>query len=169
MGLGADRVEFELLGMPFDGRGARADDALRVLRIALGATGPISYAGDHFGFADVVVDPSGARRPPVWVGGGTLRSLDRAIALADGWMPAFTLPPDRVARMLAAFDRPAGFTVVQPVFRRWIRSPIRRAPAPRSPPGPGRRRRRGGAARAPLARALSGAARRAASFVGWAS
>jgi probable F420-dependent oxidoreductase len=116
LGLGADRVEFELLGMPFDGRGERADDALRVLRLALGSRGPISYAGDQFGFAGVVVDPSGLRRPPMWVAGGTLRSLDRAIALADGWMPAFTLPAERVARMLRSFDRPDGFTVVQPVF-----------------------------------------------------
>ena len=117
LGLGADRVEFDLLGMPFEGRGARADDALRVLRTALGSAGPISHVNDHFTFGDVVVEPSGTRRPPLWIAGGSLSSLDRAIALGDGWMPSYRLPPDRVPRMLAAFDRPPGFTVVLPVRR----------------------------------------------------
>ena len=117
LGLGADRVEFDLLGTPFDGRGARADEALRALRTALGSRGPISHPGDRFGFAGVVVDPSGGRPgPPMWIGGGTPRSLHRALTLADGWMPPVTLPADRVAAMLAAVERPDGFTVVLPVF-----------------------------------------------------
>lgn len=116
LGLGADRVEFDLLGMPFDGRGRRADDALRVLRAALGSAGPISYVGDHFAFGDVVVEPSGTRRPPLWVAGGSLTSLDRALTLGDGWMASFHLAPDRVGRLLARFDRPAGFSVVLPVL-----------------------------------------------------
>ncbi len=116
LGLGADRVEFDLLGMPFEGRGPRADDALRVLRTAFGSTGPISHVNDHFTFGDVVVEPSGTRRPPLWIAGGSLNSLDRAIALGDGWMPSALLPPERVGRMLAAFERPAGFSVVLPVL-----------------------------------------------------
>jgi probable F420-dependent oxidoreductase len=116
LGLGADRVEFDLLGMPFDGRGRRADDALRVLRAALGSAGPISYVGDHFAFGDVVVEPSGTRRLPLWIAGGSLTSLDRALTLGDGWMPSFRLSPDRVAQLLARFDRPAGFSVVLPVL-----------------------------------------------------
>jgi probable F420-dependent oxidoreductase len=115
LGLGADRVEFDLLGMPFDGRARRADDALRVLRVALGSAGPISHVGDHFTFGDVVVEPSGTRRPPLWIAGGSLGSLDRAITLGEGWMPSFHLSPQRIGRMLAAFDRPPGFSVVLPV------------------------------------------------------
>jgi probable F420-dependent oxidoreductase len=115
VGLGADRVEFELLGMPFEGRGRRADDALRVLRTALGSSGPISHVTDHFTFGDVVVEPSGTRRIPLWIAGGSLSSLDRAITLGDGWMPSYQLPAERVPRLLAAFDRPPGFTVVLPV------------------------------------------------------
>jgi probable F420-dependent oxidoreductase len=115
LGLGADRVEFDLLGVPFEGRGRRGDDALRVLRAALGSTGPISHVSDHFTFGDVVVEPSGTRRPPLWIAGGSLQSLDRAIALGDGWMPSGSLPAARIARLLAAFDRPPGFRVVLPV------------------------------------------------------
>jgi probable F420-dependent oxidoreductase len=116
LGLGADRVEFDLLGVPFEGRGRRGDDALRVLRGALGSSGPISHVSDHFTFGGVVVEPSGTRPPPLWIAGGSLQSLDRAIALGDGWMPPAALPAARIGRLLAAFDRPAGFSVVLPVL-----------------------------------------------------
>lgn len=116
-GLGDARAEFDLLGVPFEGRGARADDALRALRTVLGARGPVSYAGDHYAFDGVVVDPSGVqRRIPLWIGGGTRRSLERAVTLGDGWMPSFRLPADRVAQMLATLVRPEGFTVVLPIL-----------------------------------------------------
>jgi hypothetical protein len=102
--------------MPFGGRGERADDALRVLRLALGSSGPISYAGDHFRSpTSSSTRPGSAAHRCGWPAARCAR-WNRAIALADGWMPAFTLPPERVARMLRSFDRPDGFTVVQPVF-----------------------------------------------------
>jgi probable F420-dependent oxidoreductase len=123
LGLGAARGEFDLLGSPFEGRGARADDALRALRAALRTRGPVSYRGSHYAFDDVVVDPSGhcdtsgPRQPlPLWVGGGGERSLERALRLGDGWMPSFQVPVERVAQLLAARERPDGFAVVGAVI-----------------------------------------------------
>lgn len=87
VGVGSLAPEFELLGHRFEGRGARADDALRAIRASWGQREP-SYAGSHFSFSDVVVEPSGVPRPlQIWVGGRTRRSLRRAIALGDGWIP----------------------------------------------------------------------------------
>lgn len=104
VGVGSLREEFELLGAEFAGRGARADDALRALRAALPVPEPV-YAGSHYRFRDLVVDPCAVQpRVPLWVGGRTARSLRRAVTLADGWMP-FGLPPARLARMLAAARR----------------------------------------------------------------
>lgn len=79
--------------------------------------GRVCYAGEYFAFDDVLVDPSGTRKPPpLWIGGGTRRSLDRALALGDGWMPSFSLPIDRVTQMLASCKRPPGFTVTLPLL-----------------------------------------------------
>src|SRR5438270_11233400 len=47
VGVGSLREEFDLLGAPFDDRGARADDALRALRASLSRTEP-AYQGDHY-------------------------------------------------------------------------------------------------------------------------
>jgi alkanesulfonate monooxygenase SsuD/methylene tetrahydromethanopterin reductase-like flavin-dependent oxidoreductase (luciferase family) len=89
--------EFALLGVPFDGRGAVADDALRALRAALSARTP-SYDGPHFSFDDVVVSPHAVQSHlPFWFGGRTPRSLRRAVELADGWLP-FGLAPAELRR-----------------------------------------------------------------------
>lgn len=99
VGVGSLREEFDVLGAPFDDRGARADDALRALRRCLGEARP-AYAGTHYRFAGFIVDPHAPRRDvPLWVGGRTARSLRRAVELADGWAP-FGLSPDAVARMI---------------------------------------------------------------------
>jgi len=87
VGVGSLREEFELLGVDFDGRGPRYEDALRALRVALGQRQP-SYDGSHFAFRDFVVDPCAVQgRMPIWLGGRTPRSLRRALELADGWDP----------------------------------------------------------------------------------
>jgi probable F420-dependent oxidoreductase len=100
VGVGSLEAEFDLLGVPFADRGPRADDALRALRAALSHRQP-RYAGPHYAFDGVIIDPSAAQeRVPIWVGGRTRRSLRRAVELADGWAP-FGMSPHEVAHDLA--------------------------------------------------------------------
>ena len=100
VGVGSLREEFDLLGAPFDDRGARADDALRALRASLSQPEP-AYQGDHYRYDGFVVDPRSLQeRVPIWIGGRTARSLRRAVDLADGWTP-FGLAPDDLRPMLA--------------------------------------------------------------------
>lgn len=106
VGVGSLEEEFALLGKQFDGRGDRADDAIRAIRAAWGRREP-HYEGSHYRFADVVVDPAGVQEElPIWVGGRTPRSLRRALELGDAWVP-FLLRPDEVRSMLdRAADTP---------------------------------------------------------------
>ena len=100
VGVGEVRPEFELLGVEFERRGPRADDALRVLRAAFG--NPMAeYSGEFFRVSGVVVEPVAIQpRVPIWVGGRTWRSLLRALALGDGWAP-FGLATTDLERMIA--------------------------------------------------------------------
>lgn len=115
VGVGSLREEFELLGKPFEGRGALADDAIRAIRASWGRRLP-EYDGSHFHVRDVVVDPSAPRTElPIWVGGRTRRSLRRAVELGDGWMP-FLVAPDEVRDMLVwARSLPAWRERAQPI------------------------------------------------------
>ena len=113
VGVGSLKEEFDLLGAPFDDRGARGDDALRALRAALPSNEP-AYDGEFYSFGGLTVDPC-ALQPhvPIWIGGRTKRSLRRAVTLADGWCPYY-VTIDTAARWLQSFELPAGFEVVMP-------------------------------------------------------
>jgi probable F420-dependent oxidoreductase len=87
VGVGSLQPEFEVLGHAFDGRGDRADDAIRAIRASWGRRIP-EYHGPHYDFEGFIVEPSGLDREiQVWVGGRTRRSLRRALELGDAWMP----------------------------------------------------------------------------------
>ncbi|GAB3022471.1 TIGR03619 family F420-dependent LLM class oxidoreductase [Mycobacterium bourgelatii] len=113
VGVGSLKEEFDLLGAPFEDRGARGDDALRALRAALPSSEP-AYEGEFFSFGGLTVDPC-ALQPhmPIWVGGRTRRSLRRAVTLADGWCP-FAVSIDTAAKWLQSFELPPDFEVVLP-------------------------------------------------------
>ncbi len=113
VGVGTLREEFQLLGAPFDGRGPRADDALRAIRDGWGLAN-VRYHGADFDYEGLLVEPHSPRTAPlVWVGGRTERSLRRALELGDGWTP-FGLSLQEVEGMLSAKDLPDGFEVVLP-------------------------------------------------------
>lgn len=101
LGVGSLQEEFELLGVPFDDRGPRADDHLRALRASMSQRLP-AYDGPYYSFSGMVVDPCAVQaRVPFWIGGRTRRSLRRAVELGDGWCP-FGLTSEEVAAFLAA-------------------------------------------------------------------
>lgn len=116
VGVGSLKEEFDLLGAPFDDRGARGDDALRALRAALSSNEP-AYEGEYYSFGGLTVDPC-ALQPhmPIWIGGRTQRSLRRALTLADGWCP-FNVSAATAAEWLQAREVPDGFEVVLPADR----------------------------------------------------
>jgi len=116
VGVGSLKEEFQLLGAPFEDRGARGDDAMRALRAALSTSRP-SYRGEFYSFGGMVVDPCAVQdKVPLWVGGRTLRSLRRAAALGDGWCP-FNVSPAQAHEWLGRVELPPDFEVVLPPVR----------------------------------------------------
>lgn len=102
VGVGSLTEEFELLGAPFEDRGASADRDIAKLRAAWGRPVVDGFAIEpHATTTDLAV----------WVGGRTKRSLRRAIELGNGWMP-FGLSPDTIADFLAPHQLSANFDVV---------------------------------------------------------
>jgi probable F420-dependent oxidoreductase len=111
VGVGTLKEEFDLLDVPYEDRGPRANDALRALRVALSQSEP-AYDGPYHSFAGLIVDPCAVQeRVPLWVGGRTLLSLRRAITLGDGWCP-FGVSVEQARRWLAMLERPPTFDVV---------------------------------------------------------
>jgi probable F420-dependent oxidoreductase len=90
LGVGAGHVrgEFELLGVPFEDRGAALDESLAVVRAAFADEYP-SHQGERWPVADAGQRPRPVRPGgiPVWVGGSSKRAMRRAAQDGDGWLP----------------------------------------------------------------------------------
>lgn len=94
---GESPQDFEAVGVPINERGARADEAMLVLR-ELFAHSPASFEGRFTRFAGVSIEPRPTQPggPPLWVGGRSPAALRRAGRLGDGWLPIW-ISPERYA------------------------------------------------------------------------
>lgn len=104
VGTGYMAEEFEALGAPYCERGRLMDEAIEVMRMAW--TGEeVRYQGRHFNAPGVQARPAPATPPPVWVGGGSDKAIERAARIGDGWVPYFAVPTnDPVVRKSAVVD-----------------------------------------------------------------
>jgi probable F420-dependent oxidoreductase len=93
VGSGYLREEFDILGVPFEDRGRRTDESLRVITDCW-TQDQLSVQGRSFAVAP---RPLQVPRPPIWVGGNSMRAVRRAVELGDCWVP-FDVEPEDVAR-----------------------------------------------------------------------
>jgi probable F420-dependent oxidoreductase len=84
------RAEYEALGVPFEQRGARLDEHLAAWR-AVWRASPASFAGRHYRFEDVYLEPKPWRPegPRLWFGGERLGPwiVRRLVAYGHGFHP----------------------------------------------------------------------------------
>jgi probable F420-dependent oxidoreductase len=91
-GVGWMREEIELLGAPYDQRGAWTDEAIRILR-ACWRDERVSYRGQFFSFPEIGFAPKPATKTiPIWIGGHPARAMRRVAELGEGWLAAFATP-----------------------------------------------------------------------------
>ncbi len=94
VGVGWMKEEFEVLGMPFDHRGARADEQLQVFEALFTQPQP-AFEGRFYRFPPVGFQPSPVQeRIPIWVGGGTEAAFQRCVRFGDVLHIAFTPMPE---------------------------------------------------------------------------
>lgn len=87
--------EFDAVGVPVRERGARADEALRVLKL-LFSEDNVRFDGRFTKLDGVTLMPKPAAPggPPVWVAGRSEAAMRRAGRLADGYLP-YLFSPER--------------------------------------------------------------------------
>lgn len=95
-GVGWMREEFEVLNMPWDNRGARADEQLEIFERLFRDESP-SYDGTYYDFGEIKFEPKPPRgRIPVWIGGSSEAAYRRTARFGDCFHAAFE-PLDTVA------------------------------------------------------------------------
>jgi alkanesulfonate monooxygenase SsuD/methylene tetrahydromethanopterin reductase-like flavin-dependent oxidoreductase (luciferase family) len=98
VGPGSSARDYAAIGLPFEERWRRFDEALRVLR-ALLERDPEGFEGAFYSTRDIALDPPPAQKPgpPIWVASwGSSGGLRRVTRYGDGWLAsAYNTTPDR--------------------------------------------------------------------------
>jgi probable F420-dependent oxidoreductase len=99
-GVGWLREEFDALGVPFEKRGAIADEYVRAI-IELWTSETPEFEGEFVSFKDVAFEPKCFQTPhvPIWFGGDADPMLRRVARHGAGWWPFLTKPEDLPARI----------------------------------------------------------------------
>ncbi len=107
-GVGWSEAEFAALGQNFADRGRRFDEAIDIMR-AVWNDDPVAFDGRHYSFAELKALPKPAHAIPIWIGGGSEPTIERAITRGDGFHSISTAPDElapRIARIRAARPEP---------------------------------------------------------------
>jgi probable F420-dependent oxidoreductase len=89
LGQGWSLDELEAGGAEASGRGARADEYVRVLE-TVWTTDPAEFRGEHYRLPKSILQPKPVQkpRPPIYMAGYVPSALARVGRLADGWVPS---------------------------------------------------------------------------------
>lgn len=89
VGVGWSKDEFEALGEgeTFSHRGKRIEEQIFLLR-QLWTQNSVTFSSQHEQLNAVGINPKPVQQPiPVWMGGTDTKVIDRAVRLANGWIP----------------------------------------------------------------------------------
>ncbi len=93
VGAGYLKAEFKALGVDFETRNERTDEALRAMKVAW-TQDEFTVEGTDFSARGMRILPRPLQQPhpPIWIGGNSKRAVRRAADLGDGWMPFNAAP-----------------------------------------------------------------------------
>lgn len=116
VGPGSSARDYAAVGVAFDERWRRFDEAVQALR-ALLERDPNGFEGDFYSTRDVLLEPGPAQQPgpPIWMASwGSVAGLRRVARYGDGWLAsAYNTTPKRFGEGLDRLDdalRPTGRT-----------------------------------------------------------
>jgi len=98
VGPGSSPRDYSAVGVPFEERWKRLDEAVRTLRALWSKESP-TFTGDFYSTEGIVLEPCPAQPPPVWIGSwGSEAGLRRTARLGDGWLAsAYNTTPEAFA------------------------------------------------------------------------
>ena len=86
VGTGYLKGEYRALGVDFDHRNERFDEAIEVMR-GVWTTDDFQYEGRDFTALGQTVNPKPSGPVPIWIGGNSRLSRRRVVEKGDGWVP----------------------------------------------------------------------------------
>jgi probable F420-dependent oxidoreductase len=108
VGVGWQESEYEALGEEFHDRGARMDEAIRLLR-AYWTDAEVSMPSAHYPTVSMAMEPKPPQggRLPIWIGGLSEAAFRRVGRLGDGWLASRVTDAAAARQAIEAIHRHA--------------------------------------------------------------
>lgn len=107
IGVGWNKLEYDVLGEDFHNRGKRSEEQIDVMR-QLWTQPSVTFDGEWHQIDHAGINPLPVRQPiPVWIGGYADATMDRVGRIADGWFPGEREPNDEYKRKIELIQRAA--------------------------------------------------------------
>jgi probable F420-dependent oxidoreductase len=121
LGIGWSTAEYQAVGVPYERRGARAEEFLAALR-TLWTEEVAEFSGRFYQIPPARMAPRPVQRPhpPLLLGGAAPAALRRAGRLADGWISGSTADLARVGESIAVVRRAASDAGRDPEALRFV-------------------------------------------------
>jgi alkanesulfonate monooxygenase SsuD/methylene tetrahydromethanopterin reductase-like flavin-dependent oxidoreductase (luciferase family) len=101
VGPGSSERDYAVVGIPFEERWKRLDEAIQTLRALWNREGVV-FSGSFYNTEGISLEPFPAQKsgPPIWVGSwGSKAGLRRVARLADGWLASgYNTTPELFAK-----------------------------------------------------------------------
>ena len=101
VGPGSSARDYAVVGIPFEERWKRLDEAIQTLRALWNREGVV-FSGSFYNTEGITLEPFPAQKsgPPIWVGSwGSKAGLRRVARLADGWLASgYNTTPELFAK-----------------------------------------------------------------------
>jgi probable F420-dependent oxidoreductase len=108
VGVGWQESEYEALGEKFGDRGARMDEAIKLLR-AYWTDARVDFESGHYPTTAMAMEPKPPQggRLPIWIGGNSERAYRRVGQLGDGWLGSRVADAEDARRAIVAIRQHA--------------------------------------------------------------
>jgi probable F420-dependent oxidoreductase len=84
--------EWKAMGLSKKGRGARADEALRIMS-RLWNEESVTFHGDYYQYEEASISPRPVQSPlPLWIGGASEAAIRRTAEIGTGWVAGIQTP-----------------------------------------------------------------------------
>jgi probable F420-dependent oxidoreductase len=96
--------EFAVFGVPTSKRAERTREYVNAMK-TLWTQSPANFSGKYIQFANAEIYPEPIQKPhpPIWIGGWSKGSVQRAAEYGDGWIPGW-LTPKEMAQSVAELN-----------------------------------------------------------------
>ena len=94
LGIGWSKDEYDVSGIPYKDRGARADEYMQVLKRTW-TDDVVEFRGQFYNIPASKIGPKPVQKPhpPILLGGYTPKTFPRIVNYADGWIPIAGFAP----------------------------------------------------------------------------